>query len=160
MVTFSETQDARQNGSGATPNNQLRLVNKKSTLPSQGNVHVESPKVKIVHRAAMFEQSIDVLNSNTFKPGMNKKKNLSMSITDTNENQQGGFKSILPDNLDYGIQDYEQYVALIIQSQSISEQIDKKATNISRSRKYRFGSDFRLDMTSLIDRKIFNSLKP
>lgn len=82
-----------------------------------------------------------------------------MSITDTTENQ-AGFKSILPDNLDYGIQDFEQYVALIIQSQSISEQIDKKATNISRSRKHRFGSEFRLDMTSLIDRKIFNSLKP
>jgi len=34
-----------------------------------------------------------------------------MSITDET---QGGFKSILPDNLDYGIQDFEQYVALII----------------------------------------------
>ena len=80
MVTFSETQDARQNvpsyqdyPTNPTPNNQLRLVNKKSTLPQHGNVHIQrdqSPKVKIVHRAAIFEQSIDVLNSNTFKPEM------------------------------------------------------------------------------------------
>lgn len=64
MVTFSETQDARQTGAAypdyavPSPNAQLRLVNKKSTLATHGNVHIqrnESPKVKIVHRAAIFE---------------------------------------------------------------------------------------------------------